>query len=70
MSAIWDTVYGQGYFVSHVLGKLYYARGSITGSRGTVLDVEFYKPDGESRHIFGVAKDSKGNVYKMAFPYN
>lgn len=68
MPVVWDAVYGPGYYVSHVLGSSLYARAAITGSKGTVLDVEFYKPG--DNHVFGVAKDSKGNTYKMAFPFN
>ena len=68
MPAVWDAVYGPGYYVSHVLGSSLYARAAITGSKGTLLDVEFYKPG--TMHLFGVAKDSKGNTYKMVFPYN
>ena len=69
MSSVWDAVYGSGYFTSHVLGAKLYAHAAITGSRGTVLTVEFYRPNpgSEQIRVFGVAKDSKDNVYKMAF---
>lgn len=68
MSAVWDTVYGQGYFVSHVLGARLYARMVATGNRNTVLTVEMYRPD--TTHVSsiqGVAQDNKGNIYKLAF---
>jgi hypothetical protein len=69
MSSVWDTVYGSGYYVSHVLGAKLYAQAAITGSRGTVLRVEFYRPNPGSGqvHLFGVAKDSKDNIYKLVF---
>ncbi len=67
MPAVWDTVYGSGYYVAHVLGATLYAEAAITGDRGTVLDVEFYRPNpgGEQVRILGVAKDSKDNIYKL-----
>lgn len=67
MPSVWDTVYGSGYYVAHVLGKRYFADGAITGNLGTVLNVEFYRADPPATHIAGVAKDSKGNIYKMVF---
>jgi len=67
MPSVWDAVYGSGFYVAHVLGDQYYAQGVITGDRGTVVDVEFYHADRPSTHIAGVARDSKGNIYKMVF---
>ena len=65
---VWDTVYGSGYYVAHVLGATLYAEAAITGDRGTVLDVEFYRPNpgGEEIRILGAARDSKDNIYKLA----
>ena len=72
MQAAWDTVYGAGYYVAHVLGTGFYGRSKITGSLGTVLAVEFYQinPAPGRVHVIGVAKDSHGNIFKMAFPSN
>ncbi|MGD0859188.1 MAG: hypothetical protein ABR912_07700 [Terracidiphilus sp.] len=56
----WDAVYGQGYFVAHVLGETV-SQGLLTGDRGTVLQVEFFG-GGDA-----VAADSKGNIYKMVW---
>lgn len=71
LSAEWDTVYGPGFYVSHVLGARLYGRAVLTGNRATVLNVEIYKPqDGENTGpgaIKGVAKDNKNNIYKIAF---
>jgi hypothetical protein len=43
-----------------------HGQASIAGNRGTVLTVEFYRPDAIPQ-ILGVAKDSNGNVFKMTF---
>jgi hypothetical protein len=71
MSSVWDTVYGPGFFVAHVLGKRLYVQTALTGDRGTNLNLEMYKPDGNTQNtvssIQGVAKDSKDNIYKLAF---
>jgi hypothetical protein len=66
MPAIWDQIYGPGYYTAQVLGTTLHAQAMITGSRGTVLTVEFYRPDAVPQ-ILGVAKDSRGNIYKMTF---
>jgi hypothetical protein len=70
MPAAWDAVYGQGYYVAHVLGEPLYAHAMVIGNRGTVLNVEFYRVNrGDSNRIdiHGVAKDNKGNIFKLAF---
>lgn len=71
LSAEWDTVYGTGFYVAHVLGTRLYARAVLTGNRGTILNVELHKPDIVENTpvgaIKGVAKDDKGNIYKVAF---
>ena len=56
----WDAVYGEGFFVAHILGKKF-GQGVFTGSQGTVLQVESL--DGRN----GVAVDNKGNTYKMVW---
>jgi hypothetical protein len=73
MASSWDAVYGQGFYVAHVLGAQIYARSVITGNKGTELKMEIYRPPdvevGSSliQAMKGVAKDSKGNIYKLAF---
>lgn len=71
MSAEWDTVYGQGFYVAHVLGARLYARAALNGNKGTTMNVELYKPDNPKNDtlalIKGVAKDNKSNIYKVAF---
>jgi hypothetical protein len=56
----WDAVYGEGFFVAHILGNEF-GQGVFTGSQGTVLQVESL--DGRN----GVAVDNKGNTYKMVW---
>ena len=62
----WDTVYGQGYFVSQVLGTRI-KQVVATGDRGTVIQVECLYGDPHAG-LNGVAVDSKGNVYKVIWP--
>jgi hypothetical protein len=73
MPVVWDTVYGSGFYVAHVLGERLYVQSVVTGDRGTVLDVEMYRPEGKKDEghargvIKGVAKDSQDNIYKLVF---
>lgn len=63
----WDLVYGPGYFLANILGSQTVGQATATGDKGTVLQLEFHKerlgvpPD----DMFGVAVDSKGNIYKV-----
>lgn len=70
VASVWDAVYGQKFYVSHVLGNRV-ARADITGDRGTRLQMEMYRPVGESGDVpvnfRGVARDNKGNIYKVVF---
>ena len=65
MKAAWDSVYGDGYYVAHVLGGVQYGRASLIGSKGTTLQMEIHNT--ESGQAKGVAKDDKGNLYKVVF---
>lgn len=75
MAPLWDSIYGNGFYVAHVLGMRLYGRGSLTGNGGSTLKVEFYRPqegDGSAGNsgagsVKGVAKDDQGNVYKVTF---
>ncbi|HYX53486.1 MAG TPA: hypothetical protein VE783_08535 [Candidatus Limnocylindrales bacterium] len=70
MAEVWDAVYGQGYFIAHVLGTYSHSRASIKGDRGTTLTVEFFNESEGGEHPRpgkGVAKDSRGNIYKGVF---
>jgi hypothetical protein len=68
MSTVWDTVYGSGFYGSHVLGSTN-AQAAASGDRGTVLNVEMYAmPEGDKNIIVkGIAKDNKGNIYKVVY---
>ena len=64
ISSVWDSVYGNGFYVAHVLGQRQYGRASVTGSNGTALTMEIFSPNsgGEPK---AVAKDDQGNVFKV-----
>lgn len=63
----WDVVYGQGFFLANILGSKDVGQATLTGSNGTVLQIEFQadKLGLPVENIFGVAVDNKGNIYKM-----
>ena len=68
MSAQWDQVYGQGFFVANVLGNPIFARAVLTCKLGTTLNIEFFERDaGAFAGAKGVGQDSKGNLYKVTF---
>ena len=75
LSAEWDAVYGPGFYTAHVLGAHLFARTTLTGNQGGALQVEMISQPVETGNtkyvgapdISGVARDDKGNVYKMAF---
>jgi hypothetical protein len=68
MSAEWDEVYGNGYFVANVLGKRTFARSVPTCTNGTKLNLEFLvvRPGNPSSTI-GVVSDGTGNIFKLSF---
>jgi len=68
MSSVWDTVYGSGFYVSQVLGSTN-ARAVASGDRGKILNVELHAThEGEKTLIIkGIAKDNKGNIYKVVY---
>lgn|GEM_PF-813018 len=68
----WDSIYGKGFYLSHVLGTHQYAQATLRGTRGTVITVQMYAPETEeepgkveSGPLRGVAKDNQGNLYKV-----
>jgi hypothetical protein len=68
MSGDWDSVYGAGFFVANVLGKPVFARATLTGKKGTTLQVQFYDPTpGQFTNVEGVARDNSGNIFKLTF---
>jgi hypothetical protein len=60
LQSAWDAVFGQGYFLANVLGEPI-GQSILTGNRQTVLQLEFFNTK------WGVAADSKGNVYKFTW---
>jgi hypothetical protein len=60
MAAEWDLVYGKGFFLDSVLGKITVARAILTCPHDTKVTVEFNTTQ-------GVAKDSNGDVFKLTF---
>jgi hypothetical protein len=65
LAAQWDTVYGSGYYLSHVLGNKLYARATLAGRR-TIMHVELTNESNEPGHTRGVAQDNQGNVFKVS----
>lgn len=68
MSVEWDDVYGNGYFVAHVLGKRTFARAALTCTNTEKLNLEFLvvKP-GDASSTIGVVSDGAGNIFKLSF---
>ena len=66
IAAVWDVVFGQGFYMANVMGAVGHARATITGSKGTTIQVEF--GGGLISPHIGVALDSKGNIFKLALP--
>jgi hypothetical protein len=70
MAALWDSIYGPGYYEAQVLHSQVHAQATVNGNKGTVLNVEFLREE-EQRYrstcfvLLGVAKDSNGNIYKI-----
>lgn len=70
MASLWDSIYGQGFYGWKVLGSQLYARATVSGNKGTLLYVEFFR-NVEQRYrttcfyLSGVAKDNNGNIYKL-----
>ncbi len=75
LSAEWDAVYGPGFYAGHVLGAHLFARTTLTGNQGSALQLEMISemvPGGDPKEpeppkISGVARDEKGNIYRVAF---
>jgi hypothetical protein len=63
LKAAWDSVYGQGDYVAHVVGAPTHCTATLTGNKGTVFHVESY--GGPQSLLKGVAQDGNGNLYKL-----
>ena len=68
-AADWDAIYGQGFYVAHVLGARQYVQAELTGNQSTTLHFEMYWPPSQDRDQIvpgrGVASDNHGNIYKV-----
>ncbi len=60
----WDSVYGQGDYVAHVVGSPTHCTATLTGSEGTVFHIESYN-ETAGTPLKGIAQDSNGNIYKL-----
>ncbi len=69
LSSAWDRVYGQGFYTAHILGAKLHLQSTLTGSKGTILHVELYRPDTEEglNEIKGVGIDGDGDIFKLVF---
>lgn len=72
LAEAWDAVYGQGFYVAHLLGENRVAHVALTGTMGTVLQIEWWDQSnaGDGTTIVGtkaVAEDNKGNIYKIVW---
>ena len=65
LSAAWDLVFGPGYHTAQVLGARWRGRATLTGNRGTEVQLQFYRKEERNSPLLGVAKDSAGNVFKV-----
>lgn len=64
LKGTWDTVYGQGDYLAHVVGSPNHCTATLTGSQGTVFHIESYNETAETP-LKGIAQDSNGNIYKL-----
>jgi hypothetical protein len=60
----WDSVYGQGDYLAHVVGSPLHCTATLTGSKGEAFHIESYNETADTP-LKGIAKDSNGNIYKL-----
>jgi len=66
MAADWDLVYGSGYYFAHVVGNKLYARATLMGNMGTIINVELSNETNTRGNTKGAAVDNHGNVFKVS----
>lgn len=66
LKVAWDSVYGQGDYVAHVVGSPTHCTAKLTGSRQTIFRLQAYNETADTP-LKGIAEDSDGNIYKLAF---
>jgi hypothetical protein len=59
-AAVWDLIYGQGYYAAHVAGNKI-LQGTFTGDKGTTLQVQSLD------NFVAVGADNHGNLYKIVW---
>ncbi len=65
LNSVWASVYGSSYSVGDVPG-VNKGEAMLIGDRGTVMQMEFFTGSGTANGT-GVAKDNRGNTYKVLF---
>ena len=65
LKATWDSVYGQGDYLAHVVGSPTHCTAKLTGSKQTIFRLEAYNETADTP-LKGIAEDSTGNIYKLA----
>ena len=65
LAALWASVYGSGYSIENVPG-VNKGEAMLVCNHGTVMQVEFLTGSGTANGT-GVAKDNKGNTFKVLF---
>ena len=66
LKTAWDSVYGQGDYLAHVVGSPTHCTAKLGGTKGTIFSLEAYN-ETAGTPLRGVAQDSNGNIYKLAF---
>ena len=67
LRALWDEVYGPGFYLSQVLGSVNHGQALLLGDRGTRLRVEFYQGTVKGSPLLGVGRDGQGTAYKLTY---
>ena len=63
LKATWDSVYGQGAYLAHVVGSPTHCTATLTGTKQTVFHLEAYN-DGAGSPLTGIAIDSRAMSIK------
>ena len=66
LKGAWDSVYGQGDYLAHVVGAANHCTAKLTGSKQTIFRLEAYN-ETVGPLLKGLAEDSNSNIYKVAF---
>jgi hypothetical protein len=69
MASTWDAIYGPGFYVSHVETAGWYYGATLTGDKGTILNIELetYNQRSSNSLMYGVAQDNSGNSYEVDY---